>query len=131
MQKKKRANRLVEASHHHAATIIQSMWRMKLGQKEVNHRRRRVIGVTMMQSLWRGYWTRREVSRRKKWAMTAPGPAKLQLGLELLEESKGRFSRHQKELDQLHVRQVRAFSPFFFFWKLLIKILDEKSEKKL
>jgi hypothetical protein len=51
---------------------------------------------------------RKLTSRRRKWEATAPGPDRIKLGLEFIEESKIAFERQQEEIDALHRAQEKA-----------------------
>lgn len=48
------------------------------------------------------------MARRRQWESAAPGPERIKLGLQFIEESKLAFERQQEEIDALHRAQERA-----------------------
>jgi hypothetical protein len=68
------------------------------------------IAATEIQRVYRGHNARKRVQRKIAWQKAAPGPERLQLGLQMIEESKVAFERQQAEIDALHRAQERAES---------------------
>lgn len=91
-----------------ASARIQSTWRMKVAREEFRSLRVHVLAVMEIQRIYRGYLGRKQFARRREWEATAPGPDRIKLGLELIEESKVAFERQQEEIDALHRAQERA-----------------------
>lgn len=92
------------------ACKIQSVWRMKVSKEEFRSMRIHMLAAIEIQRSYRGYLGRKRLNRRRKWESTAPGPDRIKLGLELIEESKVAFERQQEEIDALHRAQERAES---------------------
>ena len=91
-----------------SASKIQSCWRMKVAKEEFRSLRIHMLAAIEMQRVYRGHLGRKQVKRRRKWEATAPGPERIKLGLQLIEESKIAFERQQEEIDSLHRAQERA-----------------------
>ena len=104
-----------------AAAKIQSVWRMKVSREEFRgtplvaylHKRFEnfpflaglrihVLAATEIQRSYRGYLGRKKMKRRKQWESAQPGPERIKLGLQFIEESKLAFERQQEEIDALH-----------------------------
>lgn len=90
------------------AAKIQSVWRMKVGQEEFKNLRIHVLAATEIQRCFRGYLGRKKMARQRLWESTTPGPERIKLGLQFIEESKQAFERQQEEIDALHRAQERA-----------------------
>lgn len=95
---------------HTAAAKIQSMWRMKVAKEEYRNLRIHILAAIEIQRVYRGYLGRKKMKRRRQWEMTKPGPERIKLGLQFIEESKAAFERQQEEIDALHRAQERAES---------------------
>jgi hypothetical protein len=91
-----------------ASARIQSTWRMKVAREEFRSLRIHVLAVIEIQRTYRGYLGRKQFARRRQWEAAAPGPDRVKLGLQLIEESKVAFERQQEEIDALHRAQERA-----------------------
>lgn len=91
-----------------ASSKIQSIWRMKVAKEEFRGLRIHALAVIEIQRNFRGYLGRKKMNRRRKWESAAPGPERIKLGLQLIEESKVAFERQQEEIDALHRAQERA-----------------------
>ena len=89
-----------------AASKIQSCWRMKVAKEEFRSLRIHMLAAQEIQRCFRGYVGRKMVNRRRKWDAAAPGPERIKLGLQMIEESKAAFERQQEEIDALHRAQV-------------------------
>jgi len=61
-----------------------------------------VLAATEIQRAYRGYLGRKKMQRRKQWESAKPGPERIKLGLQFIEESKLAFERQQEEIDALH-----------------------------
>ena len=93
---------------HHCATRIQSIWHMKVAKDEVYALQIRILAALEIQRCFRGSMGRRQMRRRRRWEAAVPGPERIQLGLQMIEESKAVFERQQVEIDMLHRAQERA-----------------------
>ena len=91
-----------------AAAKIQSVWRMKVAKEEFRSLRIHFLAAIEIQRALRGYLGRKQMKRRRLWESTQPGPDRIKLGLEFIEESKAAFERQQEEIDALHRAQERA-----------------------
>jgi len=91
-----------------SATKIQSIWRMHSEQDAYYHSRIVHLAALNIQRVYRGSRGRRKTARKQMWAKTQPGPERLQLGLDLIQESKSAFTSQQDEIDALHRAQERA-----------------------
>jgi hypothetical protein len=91
-----------------ASAKLQSVWRMKVAKEEFRSLRIHVLAAVEIQRMYRGYLGRKHMARRRLWESTAPGPDRIKLGLEFIEESKQAFERQQEEIDALHRAQERA-----------------------
>jgi DNA repair exonuclease SbcCD ATPase subunit len=91
-----------------AAAKLQSVWRMKVAKEEFRSLRIHVLAAIEIQRMYRGYLGRKHMKRRRLWESTAPGPDRIKLGLQFIEESKQAFERQQEEIDALHRAQERA-----------------------
>ena len=98
---------LVKAKNK-AASKIQAAWRMKVAKEEFRSLRIHMLAAQEVQRCFRGYMGRKLVDRRRKWEAAAPGPERIKLGLQMIEESKAAFERQQEEIDALHRAQERA-----------------------
>jgi hypothetical protein len=90
------------------AAKIQSIWRMKVAKEEFRSIRIHSLATIEIQRMYRGYLGRKKMSRKRKWETTTPGPERIKLGLQFIEESKVAFERQQEEIDALHRAQERA-----------------------
>ncbi|TYZ65543.1 hypothetical protein PybrP1_007720 [[Pythium] brassicae (nom. inval.)] len=90
------------------AAKLQATWRMYVARDRFLAARFAVLAATEIQRVYRGRLGRREASRKKQWRDAEPGPARLALGLQLIEGSKQAFERQQRELDALHRAQEAA-----------------------
>jgi myosin heavy subunit len=95
---------------HKAAAKIQSVWRMKVAREEYRSLRIHILAAIELQRTFRGYLGRKKMARRRLWESTKPGPERIKLGLQFIEESKQAFERQQEEIDALHRAQERAES---------------------
>lgn len=95
---------------HRAAAKIQSVWRMKVAREEYRSLRIHILAAIEIQRSFRGYLGRKKMARRRLWESTKPGPERIKLGLQFIEESKQAFERQQEEIDALHRAQERAES---------------------
>lgn len=93
---------------HRSAAKIQSMWRMKVSREEYRSLRIHILAAIEIQRMLRGYLGRKKMARRRLWENTKPGPERIKLGLQFIEESKQAFERQQEEIDALHRAQERA-----------------------
>jgi hypothetical protein len=93
-----------------SAAKIQSVWRMKVAKEEFRSLRIHILACVEVQRMYRGYLGRKKMFRRKQWETAAPGPERIKLGLQFIEESKQAFERQQEEIDALHRAQERAES---------------------
>ena len=91
-----------------AASKIQACWRMKVAKEEFRSLRIHMLAAQEIQRCFRGYTGRKMVARRRKWEAATPGPERIKLGLQMIEESKAAFERQQEEIDALHRAQERA-----------------------
>jgi alpha-beta hydrolase superfamily lysophospholipase len=91
-----------------AAAKLQSVWRMKVAKEEFRSLRIHVLAAVEIQRMYRGFLGRKHMKRRRLWESTTPGPDRIKLGLEFIEESKQAFERQQEEIDALHRAQERA-----------------------
>lgn len=91
-----------------ASAKLQSVWRMKVAKEEFRSLRIHVLASIEIQRTYRGYLGRKQMARKRLWESTAPGPDRIRLGLEFIEESKQAFERQQEEIDALHRAQERA-----------------------
>lgn len=91
-----------------SANKIQSAWRMKVAREEFRSLRIHMLAAMEIQRLFRGFISRKSSKRRKQWEIATPGPERIKLGLQLIEESKVAFERQQEEIDALHRAQERA-----------------------
>ncbi|CAM9255759.1 unnamed protein product, partial [Ectocarpus fasciculatus] len=91
-----------------ASSKIQSIWRMKVAKEEFRSLRIHALAVLEIQRSYRGYLGRKKMKRRREWESATPGPERIKLGLQLIEESKVAFERQQEEIDALHRAQERA-----------------------
>uniref|UniRef100_A0A7S3MBB9 SAM domain-containing protein n=1 Tax=Spumella elongata TaxID=89044 RepID=A0A7S3MBB9_9STRA len=91
-----------------AAAKLQSVWRMKVAKEEFRSLRIHVLAAVEIQRMYRGFLGRKQMARKRLWESTAPGPDRIKLGLEFIEESKQAFERQQEEIDALHRAQERA-----------------------
>jgi hypothetical protein len=108
---KKERNRLkVLHKKHYSAAKIQSIWRMKVSKEEYRNLRIHILATIEIQRCYRGYLGRKRMKRRRQWETTKPGPERIKLGLQFIEESKQAFERQQEEIDALHRAQERAES---------------------
>lgn len=106
--KRERARLAILRKKQVSASKIQSCWRMKVAKEEFRSLRIHMLAAIEMQRIYRGHLGRKQVKRRRKWEATAPGPERIKLGLQLIEESKIAFERQQEEIDSLHRAQERA-----------------------
>lgn len=90
------------------ASKIQSAWRMKVAKEEFRSMRIHILACTEIQRCYRGHLGRKKMKRRREWEAAKPGPDRIKLGLQLIEESKTAFERQQEEIDALHRAQERA-----------------------
>lgn len=90
------------------ASKIQSVWRMKVAKEEFRSLRIHMLAAIEIQRVYRGYNGRKTMARRRQWESAAPGPERIKLGLQFIEESKVAFERQQEEIDALHHAQERA-----------------------
>jgi pimeloyl-ACP methyl ester carboxylesterase len=93
---------------HRSAAKIQSIWRMKVSREEYRSLRIHILAAIELQRMFRGYLGRKKMARRRQWESTKPGPERIKLGLQFIEESKQAFERQQEEIDALHRAQERA-----------------------
>ncbi|RYH28338.1 hypothetical protein EON65_12485 [archaeon] len=91
-----------------AASKIQSVWRMKVCKEEYRSLRIHILAAIEIQRYFRGYLGRKKMARKRLWQNTKPGPERIKLGLQFIEESKQAFERQQEEIDALHRAQERA-----------------------
>ena len=91
-----------------ASAKLQSVWRMKVAKEEFRSLRIHVLAAIEIQRMYRGFLGRKQMNRKRQWESTAPGPDRIKLGLEFIEESKQAFERQQEEIDALHRAQERA-----------------------
>eukprot|EP01038_Epipyxis_sp_PR26KG_P011234 gene11234-15074_t len=105
-QEKKRLE-IIKLKHNSAAKV-QSIWRMKVSKEEFRSMRVHILATIEIQRVYRGYLGRKKIARRKQWENTPPGPDRIKLGLQFIEESKVAFERQQEEIDALHRAQERA-----------------------
>jgi pimeloyl-ACP methyl ester carboxylesterase len=108
---RKERNRLkMLQKKHYSAAKIQSIWRMKVAKEEYRNLRIHILAAIEIQRIYRGYLGRKRMKRRRQWETTKPGPERIKLGLQFIEESKQAFERQQEEIDSLHRAQERAES---------------------
>eukprot|EP00981_Chlorochromonas_danica_P008761 scaffold2312_cov165-Ochromonas_danica.AAC.1 len=93
---------------YQAAAKIQSIWRMKVAREEYRSLRIHILAAIEIQRYFRGYLGRKRMARKRLWENTKPGPERIKLGLQFIEESKQAFERQQEEIDALHRAQERA-----------------------
>ena len=79
-----------------------------MAKEEFRSLRIHMLAAQEIQRCFRGYVGRKMVNRRRKWDAAAPGPERIKLGLQMIEESKAAFERQQEEIDALHRAQERA-----------------------
>jgi DNA repair exonuclease SbcCD ATPase subunit len=91
-----------------SARVIQAAWRMKVAKEEFRSLRIHMLAAQEIQRCFRGFLGRKQVSRRRRWEAATPGPERIKLGLQLIDESKAAFERQQEEIDALHRAQERA-----------------------
>ena len=96
------------ALEHRSATAIQATFRMFAGRMEYIDRRVREVASVQVQRIWRGVRGRRRFEKKRLWESTAPGPERLKLGLNLIDETKDAFTTQQEEINALHRAQERA-----------------------
>lgn len=96
------------ALEHRSATAIQATFRMFAGRMEYIDRRVREVASVQVQRIWRGVRGRRRFEKKRLWENTAPGPERLKLGLNLIDETKDAFTTQQEEINALHRAQERA-----------------------
>ena len=89
-------------------TQIQCAWKTKLATDRVKVLRFFRIAATEIQRVFRGFSGRKKAARRYKWKMTEPGPERIKLGLELINESKDEFEKQRDEIDSLHHAQEKV-----------------------
>jgi pimeloyl-ACP methyl ester carboxylesterase len=91
-----------------AAKKIQALFRMHKGMLVYQQRFVEDLGATAIQKCYRGVLGRRKAMRKRRWQKAEPGPERLQLGLQLIEDSKEEFEKHRQEIEQLHRAQEKA-----------------------
>uniref|UniRef100_K3WQ57 SAM domain-containing protein n=1 Tax=Globisporangium ultimum (strain ATCC 200006 / CBS 805.95 / DAOM BR144) TaxID=431595 RepID=K3WQ57_GLOUD len=87
------------------AAKIQATWKMYIARDRFLTSRFSVLAAIEIQRMYRGHIGRLEASRKKQWRDAEPGPARLALGLKMIEGSKQAFERQQNEIDALHRAQ--------------------------
>lgn len=108
------------------AIIIQCSWRIKAAIERLKVLRAYKVAATDIQRVFRGFSGKKKTHMIRKWENAEPGPERIKLGLELLQDSKNQFEVQQQQIDLLHQAQERAESS-------VSKIYDEmkESEEKL
>ena len=91
-----------------SASAIQSAFRGFTGRRGFARRRAIYHAAMLIQRVFRGHRGRVRVNRMQKWDKAEPGPERLQLGIEMIQESKQAFSRHKKEISALNRAQTRT-----------------------
>ena len=91
-----------------SASAIQSAFRGFTGRRGFARRRAVYHAAMLIQRIFRGHRGRVRVNRMQKWDKAEPGPQRLQLGIEMIQESKQAFSRHKKEISALNRAQTRT-----------------------
>ena len=91
-----------------SASSIQSSFRGYTGRRGFARRRAVFHAAMLIQRVFRGHRGRVRVSRMQKWDAAEPGPQRLQLGIEMIQESKQAFGRHKKEISALNRAQTRT-----------------------
>jgi predicted nucleic acid-binding Zn-ribbon protein len=66
------------------------------------------MAAVEVQRVWRGYMGRQRFKRKKTWHVTAPGPDRLKLGMQILTHSKDAYDRQKHEIEALHRAKARA-----------------------
>lgn len=77
-------------ARHMAAVRIQACWRGKRACDAYASRRAFALSAVEIQRVYRGVIGRRKANRRLEWAKTEHGPARLKLGMRLIEDTKVR-----------------------------------------
>jgi hypothetical protein len=99
----KQRARLAALRHRAAsATAIQSAWRARTARRDVGTARAHAAAAREVQRCFRGHLGRKAAERRRDWSATPPGPARVKLGLRLIEDTRASFARQQGEMDALH-----------------------------
>ncbi|RHY33782.1 hypothetical protein DYB32_001411 [Aphanomyces invadans] len=93
---------------HANATKVQATYKMHREKDKYLGARVRTLAANEIQRVVRGHLARTKVSKMKEWERAEPGPEKLSLGLQRIEESKAEFERQQQEIDALHRAQEQA-----------------------
>ena len=90
------------------AIKIQATWRMHASKSRLLHQRILSLAAMQVQRVYRGARGRRRAERKRLWENAEPGAERLQLGIQLIDESKKAFKSQQEEIDSLHRAQERA-----------------------
>jgi hypothetical protein len=92
----------------YCASLVQSLWRGHAARKSFMETRVGNSAATEIQRVFRGMVGRRAVARRRQWQEAKPGPERIKLGLELIEDSRLIFERQRAEIDALQRASERA-----------------------
>ena len=91
-----------------AAMKMQSLFRMHKGMIIYQQRLLEDIAATSIQKLYRGVLGRRLAQRKRQWQSAEPGPERLELGLQMVQQSRERFEEHRQEIEGLHRDQEKT-----------------------
>ena len=87
-----------------AAVRIESWWRCKHAVDEYARTRAFSLAAVEIQRVYRGVIGRRKASRRLEWERAEPGPARLKLGMRLIEDTKASVMYGTSVMfDMLHI----------------------------
>lgn len=78
-------------ARHRAAVRIQNWWKCKYAVKKYAGARAFSLAAVEIQRCYRGVIGRRKFARTLEWEQAEPGPARLKLGMRLIEDTKASF----------------------------------------
>ena len=103
----KRKNWELDMKGREAAIKIQATYRMHRGVEAYRELQVLHLGAVQVQRVWRGWLGRRRAMKKREWENAQPGPARLQLGVSMIEGAREAFERQRIEIDTLHRAQER------------------------
>lgn len=95
-------------NENYCATKIQTQFRTYSAQKNYRQMKTLKVAAITIERVYRGHRGRLRANRIRKWQSAAPGPERLKLGLQMIEETKEAFERQRQEIDALHRAQEKA-----------------------